>query len=245
MWRPVIERLPDYHCLVPDLPEQGQSVAIKPFSMDFAAQKVAELIRSQAHGGKAHVVGLSEGAQVTVALLAAAPEVLTSAIVSSALLRPLPGGWLLSPAMLAAMYYTSVAPFKNWDAWMRLNMKYAAAVPDAYYPEFKHEFQSMTKDGWMHMMRANQTFRLPEGLARANLPVLVIAGAREYKAMLDSVRDLVRALPNARGVIIDLGSKASMAQEHNWALSAPELFADTVRAWVTGSGSLPEGLKPL
>jgi pimeloyl-ACP methyl ester carboxylesterase len=46
----------------------------RPFSMELAAQKVAELIRDHAHGSKATVVGLSEGAQITVQLLATAPE---------------------------------------------------------------------------------------------------------------------------------------------------------------------------
>jgi pimeloyl-ACP methyl ester carboxylesterase len=33
MWQPQIEQLGDYHCLVPDLPEQGQSVNEKPFTI--------------------------------------------------------------------------------------------------------------------------------------------------------------------------------------------------------------------
>jgi hypothetical protein len=48
------------------------------------------------------------------------------------------------------------------------------------------------------------------------------------------VRDLVSALPNAKGGLINLGKGYSMAAEHNWALTAPELFAQTVRAWMEG-----------
>jgi len=244
MWRPVIERLPDYHCLAPDLPEQGRSSAIKPFSMSLAAQRVAEVIRTSAHGGKALVVGLSEGAQTTVALLAEAPELVSSAIISSALLRPIPGAWMLTPAVLAASYYMFVAPLKNWDAWVRLNMKYSAGIPDEYFPDFKREFQSLTKEGWVNLMRANQSFRLPANLARVTCPVLVVAGAKEYPAMLQSARDLLQALPAARGMLIDLGKQGSLAKEHNWALTAPEIFAATVRAWVSNQ-PLPEQLVSL
>src|SRR5512134_3301056 len=80
MWQPQWEALPDYHVLVPDLPEHGQSAALKPFSIHASAQCAAELIRTRAHGGKAHVVGLSEGAQITLALLAIHPELIDHAI---------------------------------------------------------------------------------------------------------------------------------------------------------------------
>ena len=103
MWLPIINHLPDYHCLTPDQPEHGQNRQIGPFSMELAAEKVAELIRHQAHGGKACVVvGLSEGAQITVQLLATEPEQIEKAVVSSALLLPVPGsGWAGSHAILA------------------------------------------------------------------------------------------------------------------------------------------------
>lgn len=233
MWQPVISRLQDYHCLAPDQPEHGGSRMVRPFSMALAAEKVAELIRTQAHGGKASVVGLSEGAQTTVQLLASAPEVVEKAIVSSALLIPVPGlGWAKSPALLAWSYRVSIPPFRNADWWIRLNMKYSAGIPEAFYPEFKKDFQEMTESEFVNVVLVNQNFRLPSGLDRVTAPTLVLAGRKEYPAMKQSVRDLVAALPNARGGLVNLGNKSSMAKEHNWALTAPELFSATVRAWI-------------
>src|SRR5438132_14311643 len=74
MWQPHVAQLTDYHCLVPDLPEHGHNKDVRPFTMEGTAELIANLIRTQAHGGRAHVVGLSEGAQVIVALLSSAPE---------------------------------------------------------------------------------------------------------------------------------------------------------------------------
>ena len=239
MWRPVIEHLADYHCIAPDQPEHGGSRAIAPFSMDLAAEKVAELIRDHAHGGKATVVGLSEGAQITVQLLATAPQLVEKAVVSSALLRPIPGtGWASSPSMLAWSYRISIPPFRNTDWWIRLNMKYSAGIPDEYYADFKKGFQEMTEPEFVNLMSANQRYRLPAGLEKANAPTLVLAGVHEYSAMKESARDMVSALPNAKGGWIQLSGKSSMASEHNWALTTSEAFAQTVRAWVEGK-SLP------
>jgi pimeloyl-ACP methyl ester carboxylesterase len=69
---------PRYHCLVPDMPGQGKNTTngTGPYTTEGAADRIADLIRSQAHGGKAHVVGLSEGAQMVVALLSRYPDVL-------------------------------------------------------------------------------------------------------------------------------------------------------------------------
>jgi len=233
MWQAVIGHLADYNCIAPDQPEQGGSRDIKPFSMALAAEKVAELIRSHANGGKACVVGLSEGAQITVQLLGSTPKVVEKAVVSSALLLPVPGlDWVKSPALLAWSYRVSIPPFRNADWWIRLNMKYAAGIPQAFFPEFKKAFQEMAEAEFVNLMLANQNFRLPSGLDKAVAPTLVVAGKKEYPAMKQSVRDLVAALPSARGGLINLGKKSSMAKEHNWAMTAPDIFAATVRAWI-------------
>lgn len=236
MWSPVMERLPDFYCLAPDQPEHGGSRRIAPFSMALAAEKVSELILSQTPRGKSIVVGLSEGAQVTVQLLATSPETVEKAFISSALLRPLPGmGMMGSPAILRWAYRLMLAPFKRWDAWIRLNMKYSAGIPAEYYPQFKTDFQSMTEAEFVNLLLANQRFRLPPGLEKVAVPVLVVAGRHEHPAMQQSARDLVAALPNATGAWLNLGSAATLAQEHNWALTNSDLFAQTLRAWLEGA----------
>jgi len=233
MWQPVIDCLPDFHCLAPDLPEHGRSTG-QPFSIRVAAQLVAELVIERAHRGTAHLVGLSLGAQVLVALLAQSPHVAASAVISSALLRPLPGTrlGLYSPALAKAIYWSAIAPFKKWDAWIRLNMKYSAGIPDAHFADFKREFQQQTPSSWSNVFVENMHFRLPQGLTQVKAPVLVLAGSKEYRAMRQSAHDLVKALPAAQFVNIPSDPGWTMAQQHNWALTAPDRFADLVREWI-------------
>lgn len=66
MWKPVTSLLPQYHCIAVDLPQHGRSKAIGPFTMPFAAEKVAELIDYLSPDKPVHLAGLSEGAQVVV-----------------------------------------------------------------------------------------------------------------------------------------------------------------------------------
>jgi pimeloyl-ACP methyl ester carboxylesterase len=244
MWQPVISHLPDFHCLVPDLPDHGGSTALTPFTMELAAREAAELVRERAHDGKAVVVGLSEGAQVTVQMLASAPEVMQRAFISSALLLPMPGSsWLSSPGLLRWSFRLSVPPFRNADWWIRLNMKYSAGIPDEYFPQFRESFRTMPESQFVNMILANQSFRLPANLVSVGVPVLALAGKHEYAAMKASAQQLAAALPNAQSRQIDLGPGASLAKEHNWALTVPELFAQALRAFIT-NGELPGGIRP-
>jgi pimeloyl-ACP methyl ester carboxylesterase len=244
MWQPQVERLGDYHRLVPDLPEQGQSAHEQPFTIAGSAERVADLIRTRAHGGQAHVVGLSEGAQVTVALLASAPDVVERAIVSSALVRPIPGAVLMRPGLIRWSYRLSVAPFKRVGWWTRLNMKRAAGIPDEYYPQFSRTYQELTESAFTNLMVENQRFRLPKGLERVTAPTLIVVGGREYATMRDSARDLAAAIPGARATEVVHARKLSVAEEHNWNLTEPDLFTAMIRAWITGQ-PLPTPLRPL
>jgi pimeloyl-ACP methyl ester carboxylesterase len=245
VWQPQVDALKhDYHCLVPDLPEHGRSAEVKPFTIQGTASLVADLIREKAYHGRAHIIGISQGAQIALVLLALGPDLVDHAIVSSAIVRPLPGGMdKISPKMAEAMYHWTVQPFKNSQWWAKVNMQYSAGLPDAYFPQFFETYQQMNAGLFARILVENQRFRLPAGLDKIKAPVLVVAGKNEYKAMTQSVGDIVAALPNAKGYLVQHSRRMSLAQEHNWSITTAELFTRTVRAWIEDQ-PLPEELKP-
>jgi pimeloyl-ACP methyl ester carboxylesterase len=243
MWQPQIEALKDtYHILAPDLPEHGHSADVKPFTIAGSITQIAELIRTLAHGGKAHVVGLSEGAQIAVALLATAPELVDHAIISSALVREMFGMSWFGPGLWAATY-RSIEPLNKYVWWARLNAR-SYGIPDRFLPEMLETYKSLTADGFAHIIVENQKFRLPAGLEKVTAPTLVVGGRKEYKVMHQSIRDVAAAIPGAKGYLVYHARKMSLNEEHNWNLSAPELFTHMVRAWIEGQ-PLPEELKPI
>ncbi len=219
MWQPQIEQLMDYHLLVPDLPEHGQSRALQPFTFVDAAAQVAELIRTKAHGGRAHLVGLSLGAQTIVQLLSQSPEVIDHAVISGALVRAIPGIGLTR--LMTQMYW----PFKD-AAWLiRANMK-SLGIPDKYFAEFAADTKAMTLDSFVRVTTANALFRIPPNLDRVSVPTLFLVGQKELKLMHDSLRDLLKAMPSAQGCVVANAI-------HNWSMQLPDLFTQTVRAWIT------------
>lgn len=243
MWRPQIDHFKeDYHCLVPDLPEQGKSTDGTPFSIQNSAEQIAELIKNHAHDGKAHVVGLSAGAQVVVALLHHTPECVDRAVISSALAKEMPGGKWMTPGVVALTYRWMIKPFKNNAWWIRINMKYSAGLSDEYYPDFSQSFKETTESGFTNLIVENQRFRLPKGLAQVEVPALVVYGKQEHKVIAESAQDIAAAMPNAKAYEAEHAGKLSIAEAHNWSLTTPELFNQTLQAWLN-SDALPEALK--
>ncbi len=243
MWRPQVEALQDtYHCLIPDLPEHGLSAAVQPFTITDAAHRVAELIRKLGHGGRAHVIGLSEGAQITVQLLGSAPEIVDHAIISSALVHSLPGVGLFGPRAFALIFRLSAAPFQRSDWYVRLNMRYGNALPEQYFAEVRKDTRRMTANSFTHMLLENQHFRIPAGLDQVQVPALIIAGQHELAIVRRSARELAAALPAGQGYLVAFSKRG--AEEHSWNLQRPELFNAATRAWLTDR-PLPPELLPL
>jgi pimeloyl-ACP methyl ester carboxylesterase len=231
MWRPQIAQLKEeYHLLVPDLPEHGQSAEVKPMTLQNAAAQVAELIRMRAHGGRAHVVGLSLGAQTTIELLGQSPELIDRAVASGSLMRPLPG--IGTTNLMARMYW----PFRNMTWLVKWNMQ-GLGVPAEYFEEFRKDTAAMTIDGFVRMTMANGNHHVPPNLQAVTVPTLLLVGEKELKIMRQSMFDLMRVMPSARGCVVS-------GAIHNWSLQLPDLFTQTVRAWITNR-RLPEQVAPI
>jgi pimeloyl-ACP methyl ester carboxylesterase len=85
MWDKHIRHFTHYHCVVPDLPEQGLSTDGTKFSIKSSAEKLIDLIEEIAKEKKVIVIGFSLGAQITIQMLSMSPDLIDYAIINSAL----------------------------------------------------------------------------------------------------------------------------------------------------------------
>ncbi len=232
MWRPQMTGLGEFHCLAPDLPEHGQSAEVRPFEMADAVRRLADVVRSLAEGGRAHVVGLSFGGVVAQALMVHAPEVVDHAILSGtaarmgkalqmllrvtlSLNRPLLS-WL-RPEQLAALVRFQFGLSHTYDAMLARDL---SVIPPARLTHF--------------LMDAYTRIETP---TEAQGPILVAVGQKETPISRMMARQLIAEIAGARGVMVPRVG-------HAWNLEAPDLFCRMVRAWVMDR-ALPAGLEEL
>lgn len=231
MWEKQLEGFKEYHCLVPDLPEHGKSNEIKPFTIEGAANMVLDLIRSRAHGGTAHIVGISLGAQIIVEMLSKSPESINHVLISGTLVRRVPA----TDFFLKLLNYTIKAymPIKDTDFLIKANMR-SYNIPKEYFVPLKEATASISSDSLNRILHENMLFRIPEGMENANNRVLIIAGGKEYGIIKESAEDLKKVFSNSQYYIAE-------NMVHLWNLAAPDFFNSVLRAWINNK-KLPEGL---
>lgn len=217
MWGPQREALTEYHQLVPDMPGFGLSNEVPWRSIAETADRVATVIRERAHGGRAHVVGLSLGAVVGTLLVARHPGVVRSAVLSGA---PLHG----------------LGPFMSWLARAQLRLWHSAAYwatmgrgyhlePDAL-ERFVETGIGIDPRSARRMVEQVNTGVVDElgGLDGNPVPVLGVAGGAESRTVTGALRHYLRA---ERAVV-----RLAPGMHHVWNVENPRLFTDMVRTWI-------------
>ena len=226
MWQPQIERLSqDYQCLAPDLPEHGQSTDIGLLTLENTSRVVANLIREQTPHGRAHIVGLSLGGLAALGLLRDEPEVIDHRLVSgcgtAARIDPIIGaGSLLGKPLL---HLLKPAPL------LSLALR-QSKIPQPYLSVLQEDVRHLQPEAILHFADEFMKMKAPQ---EVNAPILVTVGQIEDVMMKRAVRRLARTLPAQAVMVPEVG--------HVWNLEAPDLFNETVRAWITDQ-PLPQEL---
>jgi pimeloyl-ACP methyl ester carboxylesterase len=224
-WQPVVERMQGYRCLVPDLPQHGQSFQRGPFKIDGAAIAVAEVVRSRVGTGRVHLVALSLGAQVGAQLLAIAPELVDRAVLCGTIVNAMPVVRLTAPLLgLVAWIKQSVTIRRN----ARL-----AAVPSAKLDDYHEDVRLLPPAQIAHLVASSGGFTIPEGLDKSDSPTLFLTGSEEMRLIRRSAAALARRMPNGVDAV-------ATGMDHEWPLRCPDLFARTVDGWLTGTTLPPE-----
>jgi pimeloyl-ACP methyl ester carboxylesterase len=228
MWQPQIERLSEYYCLAPDLPEHAQSASIKPFTLQKATSEVVKLIQAHVPSGKANIVGLSVGGAVGLELLCTHPEVINRAILSGT--TPKVGRILAQIIGVINMPILALLP-RHQLAQMTIK---GLNIPAPYDSFFIEDMKEMTPDLFRNVNQATTETQIPQTPIP---PTLVIAGEKETRFVKSYARTISQTVQGATG-------KVAKGVGHAWNLEVPDLFNEVVRAWFTEK-PLPSFLQPL
>jgi pimeloyl-ACP methyl ester carboxylesterase len=217
MWAAQMLELGDaYRVVAVDLPGHGSEHG-RPFTLEHAADHVAEVIRSVAPDGRAVVVGLSLGGYVAMVLAARHRAVVRGLVLSGASAEPV--GWRAAPyRWLAAVLERGEGPrLTALNRWF-FGARYPAAIAE---PILAGGFWSA---GGAVALRSLLGRDFVPMLAAYHGPVLLINGEYDLPFRLSS-RAFRRALPRARWVRI-------RGATHLANLDRPRAFSRAVRGFM-------------
>ena len=225
MWHVHLDRLAGrLHCLAPDLPGFGQSNRLPPLSLGETADLIAQLIEARVPAGRAHVVGLSYGGSVVLAMLERHPDRVDRAVIDGAAVLPLWGGWgdlfvrLVTTAISPIVNTRPVTALLSLVGLRELGIELSSASPRAFRRAYKEGFTASTSRGELE----------------ARCPTLLVAGEKEATVRASNAA-LAELMPHAI-------ARFAPGLGHAWFAWRPDLHVRMVEAWLTGE-ALPQELK--
>lgn len=218
MWQEQVEALQtNYHCLVVDLPGNGESFQEEWVSFAETAASLATIIRTQATNGRAHVVGLSLGGYAALHLLADFPELVLSTVVSGVTIRPFPNSipYKLMPKIMSRIM--------GWGITISL-MSRMMQLPDEAKPLYRRDSKNVSPQTITRIYDEVLNFNLPAKLHERQPRLLAVAGEKEAALVLTS-------LPDFHKVETAVTAIAPNAH-HGWNGEFPQLFTEMVESWI-------------
>ncbi|WP_425414112.1 alpha/beta fold hydrolase [Paenibacillus assamensis] len=218
MWNKQVEHFKNFHCLVPDMPEQGQSSDDRPFTITNSADQIIALIEEKGQGKTIIAIGFSLGAQVLIAILSKRPDLIQYAMINSALVKP------ISYAKIFTKSLAIVHPLTRNKTFSKIQAK-SMYIDEALYGTYYDENSRMTKDTLARILSENMSFTIPKNFGQANGNILVTVGEKEKKMMKDSMIKIIYSNPRCQGFVFPkMGHGASLAD--------PELFNQVTEKWI-------------
>lgn len=231
MWGRQVDYFQNCYRVVPDLPGHGKSRDIPFQSINDTARQIIEIIQNKRNGREVTLAGFSLGAQIAVEVLSLQPEIADYAVINSALVIPMKS---IRP-FLRPMTKLSMPLAKN-RRFAKLQAK-ALYVGEEQFEAYYKVSSSMSTDTLLRILEENMSYRIPPGFGQSHAKILILAGGREKKAILQSAAALAESNDYCAAYTVPgIG--------HGISLAAPGLFNQILVAWMTDT-DLPEGARPL
>lgn len=223
MWGGIIDRLDDERCLTIDLPGHGRAMGTRWISIEAAADSVAATIEGSGLRLPVSVVGLSLGSYVGFTLLERRPDLVRCAVLS---------GFHVAPLHVSAfnkVLSNLLSPLAT-TRWFRRRIGRSMGVDD----DQLKELGPVSTRALRGINRDAIAFDRLTALPTIDVPLLAIAGEREQPMIIRSLTIMQREMRHCEARLVrGLG--------HGWPGQDPDLFAETVRAFVN-EAELPPGL---
>ena len=208
----------DYHVILPVLDGHADSDAAFTTIEDNAARLISYI--DSHFGGQVTVLGgLSLGGQVALEILSQRPDVCQYALIESALVKPSK----LTAALIGPTFGMSYGLIKQrWFAKMQAGF---LGIPKALFEDYYRDTCAITKANMIAFLQANSIYEMKPNLAETTAKVKIVAGSREQKNILDSVKLIHQAIPSSQLEILPGLRHGDLSINH------PERYVRVLKEW--------------
>ena len=211
----------EHRLLLVDLPGHYRSpLPAGPLTIEAMADAVGALL-ARLGEPPAHVVGLSLGGCVALALALRAPERVRSLTVVNAFARLRPAGAAAAARLGMRLALLATAPMSAVAALVARGL-FPRPEQAALYAAAARSLGRSSRRAYFAGFRAVLGFDVRAALARVRCPTLVVAGADDATVGLDLKETLARAIPGSRWVVVPGSGHATNVDQ-------PDAFNATLR----------------
>ena len=218
-----------YHVVLPIL--DGHTGSDAPFtSMEDNAREIIAWVDGHCGGQVLLMGGLSLGGQVLVEILSQRPEICQHAILESTLVFPM----RLTHALVKPSY-TLCYPLIRQRWFARLQFRSLHIQPELF-EEYYRDTAGLTRPDMIAFLEANSSYGIRSQLSKTSAKVLITAGSREQKCILESAEILGKAIPESRVEILPGLRHGELS------LNYPDRYVRLLRCWMEKGATQNETL---
>ena len=208
----------DYHVILPVLDGHADSDVAFTTIEDNAARLISYI--DSHFGGQVTVLGgLSLGGQIALEMLSQRPDICRYALIESALVKPSK----LTAALIDLTFGMSYGLIKQrWFAKMQADY---LGIPKELFEDYYRDTCAITKADMIAFLKANSTYEMKPNLAETTAKVKIVAGSREQKNILDSVKLIHQAIPSSQLEILPGLRHGDLSINH------PEWYVQMLKGW--------------
>ncbi|WP_153731036.1 alpha/beta fold hydrolase [Sporosarcina obsidiansis] len=221
MWDQQITHFSYYHLIVPTLQGHGVRNEENSFSIHQNAVELLELLEQKQEGKLIHIVGFSIGAQICLEMISLAPNFIQSAMVNSALLKPMKFAVPFIKPTIKLSY-----PLIQNRQFAKQQAKQLYVDKD-YFEQYYMTSLQMKPRTLIEMLRDNLSFSQPDNIANSTTRILATVGTKEPRSVRQSA-SLLTQLNNCQSLLIsDIG--------HGFPIAQPKQFNQLLSQWIQGT----------
>ncbi|MCY8823363.1 alpha/beta fold hydrolase [Bacillus atrophaeus] len=206
-------QLPDFkkfHCITVDLPEHGKSTN-GSFTLESSVNGIVEIIKNQANGGMAYLIGHEVGAKIALEIIKNHEELVKKAVISSVVLR---NGIearmhkILPRSVIVGVFKLKKLALKS-GTFQKIAAREYGVQGQENINDYLNELNLHSADWLVRVIQESYLKPISlEGLEKVKTPTLIIVGEKELEPVIESANDVNNKLKNRKFLVVREGNHA-------------------------------------